>query len=38
MSLKTIAQKVIFTITKREQKAIKGGSTDGIIVPDTTIM
>jgi len=38
MSLKTIAQKVISTITKKEQKALKGGSTDDIIVPDTTIM
>lgn len=38
MSLKIVVQKVVTTITKEEQKAIKGGTTDGIITVDTTIM
>ncbi len=38
MSLNIVARKTVKIMTKKEQKAIKGGTTDGIINPDVTIM
>ena len=38
MSLKIVARTTVKIMTKEEQKTIKGGTTNGIINPDVTIM
>lgn len=38
MSLQILAQKSIHVIDRKEQKAIKGGTTDWVIIEDLTIM
>lgn len=38
MQLQASAQKVVKVMTQKEQKKVKGGTTDEIIITDTTIM
>ena len=38
MSLRFIAHNYVKSLTKEEQKSIKGGTTAGIIIEDTTIV
>lgn len=38
MSLTSLARKTVTIVTKAEQKVVKGGNTDWIIISDTTIV
>ena len=38
MSLSSVARKTVIVMTKTEQKKVKGGDADWIIISDTTIV